>query len=337
MNEMATQTSSMIDDTACVLTASGRRFSTTALFEPNETYAPQLLPSSIDNVAHVLRAAFVNARQNVASSEDKNRILNGQMSANNEHVCDDKLDIDVNNSEDDDTDTSILQTLSSQAGISKGLHSYLHPSSRSIHFRQPTVDLQTSPPHAHLSTMKQPPLLPKPSNISSSLLQQQENDEEDDDDFALSVLNGLSSEKLGSEKTIEFGWYIRENAPTSPLPSMIRQPLRNLTVNSNFKQEALSISAFLEFDKDNKVDNDNNVDYDATDLLCHKASILANDFENKPMLLLSAPKRPSTATGNSREGDNKMIKKKTKKVKARKISTALPLGSRPAWKPTTGF
>jgi hypothetical protein len=77
------------------------------------------------------------------------------------------------------------------------------------------------------------------------------------------------------------------------------------------------------------------------------ASKVACDWENQPAetRLMNRPlsstlKRPSTASGSrmhTTTTTTTTIKtKKSKKVKARKISTAVPLSSRPAWKPN-GF
>ena len=119
MTETATQTTTLINESR-IMSASGRRFSTTELSEPCET---ELLPSSIDNVAHVLRAAFVNARQSVAAvSDGRNHMKKSDkyVMKNEKHV-DEEEENDESEDEEEDEDTSVLRTLSSQSGMSKGL------------------------------------------------------------------------------------------------------------------------------------------------------------------------------------------------------------------------
>ena len=316
MTETATQTTTLINESR-IMSASGRRFSTTELREPSET---ELIPSSIDNVAHVLRAAFVNARQSVAAvSDGRNHMTKNDKNVmkNEKH---EEEENDESEDEEEDEDTSVLRTLSSQSGMSKGLQHYLYPSLHPTGRQQALIAKQPSPVT----------VLPPPVPLDSPF---QDKDDDDDDDFALSVLNGPSIGSNAVLKPIEFGWYVRENAPLSPQPIMV-QPRSDLKVSQNVEsQGAISISAFMGFEEEEEVGEEERGDDD------YKSA--AHNMENVPpmvsvssrQMLSSTTKRPITATGSRMQTTTSTKSKKTKKVKARKISTAVPLSARPAWRP----
>jgi hypothetical protein len=270
--------------------------------------------SSLDNVAQVLRAAFINARQSIAAcNKDKRQIISSN---------DDCMENEDNDDEDDE-DTSVLRTLSSQSGVSKGLQHYLLPSLHQVRRLQTSIAKQQSP----LKVIQ--PLVPKPS--TSSCL-------DEDEEFALSVLNGPFIEESSNTKHIEFGWYVRENAPLSPQPIIMGASERILLPSAE-SQKATSISGFMGFEEEDEKENKKMEEK-------FSASKVACDWENQPVEtrqmnkpLSSTLKRPSTASGSrmlTTSTTTTIKTKKSKKVKARKISTAVPLSSRPAWKPN-GF
>jgi hypothetical protein len=318
MTEMATQTT-LINESHIMSSSSTQMFTTgeTESSESNKhdvDVIPQ--PASLDNVAQVLRAAFINARQSIAAcNKDKRQIISSN---------DDCMENEVNDDEDDE-DTSVLRTLSSQSGVSKGLQHYVLPSLHQVRRLQTSIAKQQSP----LKVIQ--PLVPKPS--TSSCL-------DEDEEFALSVLNGPFIEVSSNTKQIEFGWYVRENAPLSPQPIIVGASERILSPSAE-SRKATSISGFMGFEEEDEEENRKREEK-------FSASKVACDWENQPMetrqmnrLLSSTLKRPSTASGSrmhtTTTTTTTTIKtKKSKKVKARKISTAVPLSSRPAWKPN-GF
>jgi hypothetical protein len=180
MTEMATQTT-LINESHN-MSSSGKQIFTTGETESESNkndvdVIPQ--PASLDNVAQVLRAAFINARQSIAAcNEDKRQIISSN---------DDCMENEDNDDEDDE-DTSVLRTLSSQSGVSKGLQHYLLPSLHQVCRLQTSIAKQKSP----LKVIQ--PLVPKPS--TSSCL-------DEDEEFALSVLNGPFIDESSNKKQIE--------------------------------------------------------------------------------------------------------------------------------------